>query len=72
MPSIDEVPIIAVRALEGRVLVIDLARFGELGRGTLGSTHPAEPELTLLQPDDPSTRPAKALRRRPPMPAGTS
>ena len=33
--------------------MIDLARFGELRRDTSGGTQPAEPELTLVQPNDP-------------------
>jgi hypothetical protein len=51
--TVDGVPVITVGALEGQVLVIDLARFGELRRGTSGGAYSSEPELTLLQPDDP-------------------
>jgi hypothetical protein len=55
--AIDGVPVIAVtvhvRDQEGWVLVIDLARFGELRRDTPADTLLVEPELVLLQPDDP-------------------
>jgi len=51
--TIDRAPVIVVSALEDRLLVIDLVRFGELRRDTSGGTHPAEPELTLLEPTDP-------------------
>jgi hypothetical protein len=55
--AIDGVPVIAVTVHAGdpedRVLVIDLARFGELRRGTSADTVLLEPELVLLQPDDP-------------------
>jgi len=56
--AIDGVPVIVVGALEGRVVVIDLARFGELRRDTPGGARPARPELTLLQPDDPLRPPS--------------
>jgi hypothetical protein len=55
---IDGVPVIVVtfdyaRDREGWVLVIELARFGELCRSTSAATLLAEPELVLSQPDDP-------------------
>lgn len=56
--TIEGVPVIVVGALEGQVLVIDLAGFGELRRDTSAGTHPAEPGLTLLQPDDPLRPPS--------------
>jgi hypothetical protein len=55
--AIDGVPVITAavqtRDQEGWIVVIDLARFGELSRGTSAGSVIAEPELALLQPDDP-------------------
>ena len=60
--AIDGVPVIAVavhaRDQEGWAVVIDLARFGELSRGTSAGPAAVEPELALLQPDDPLREPS--------------
>lgn len=55
-----------VGALESQILVIDLTRFGELRRDTSGSTHLAEPKLTLFQPDDPLRPPGGHTGAEPP------
>lgn len=51
--TIEGVPVFVTSALEGRVLAVDLGRFGDLLRPVPGGTQSPDPELDLLEPADP-------------------
>lgn len=51
--TVEGVPVFVTSALEGRVLVVDLERFGNLLRPAPGGTQSPDPELCLLEPADP-------------------
>ena len=48
--TIAGVPVFVTSALEGRVLAVDLGRFGDLLRPAPGGTQSPDPELDLLEP----------------------
>jgi hypothetical protein len=56
--TVDRAIVIKASALERRVLVINLARFGRLHRVVPSGSSPAEPVLTLIEPGDPVRPPA--------------
>lgn len=51
--TIEGVPVFVTSALEGRVLAVDLGRFGDLLRPAPGGTQSSDPELDLHEPADP-------------------
>lgn len=56
--TIEGAPVFATSALEGRVLVVDLARFGDLVRPAAQGIRDSEPELDFLEPPDQLRPPA--------------
>lgn len=53
MGTIEGVPVFVTSAFKGGVLVVDLARFGDLLRTAPQGAHASDPELNFIEPSDP-------------------